>query len=107
MDKPSSCSIRVACYWDLCVRPQISEAPRRSALLQVFQLVSAKLELSWTSADGKRVSKGTKFGTVRGPAVPLLTAERVALNFLQRMSGIATATARMQDEVQVRAAPPA
>ena len=71
------------------------------AMLQVFQLVSAKLEVDWTAADGKHVSKGTKFGTVRGPAVPLLTAERVALNFLQRMSGIATATARMQAEVQV------
>ena len=79
--------------------------PGSSSLLclQVFLLVSAQLELSWASADGKRVSKGTKFGTVRGPAVPLLTAERVALNFLQRMSGIATATAQMQAEVQVGA----
>ena len=68
---------------------------------QVFELVSAKLELSWTAKDGQRVSRGTRFGTVSGPAGPLLTAERVALNFLQRMSGIATATARMQAEAQV------
>ena len=39
---------------------------------------------------------------VRGPARSLLTAERVALNFLQRMSGIATATRAMVDAVQVR-----
>ena len=73
--------------------------------MQVFQLVSADLELAWTSRDGQPVARGTRFGTVRGPAGPLLTAERVALNFLQRMSGIATATARMQAEVQVSPAP--
>ena len=39
---------------------------------------------------------------MRGPARSLLTAERVALNFLQRMSGIATATRAMVDAVQVR-----
>ena len=70
-------------------------------LMQVFQLVSAQLELAWTGRDGQHVTKGTRFGTVSGPAGPLLTAERVALNFLQRMSGVATATARMQAEVQV------
>ena len=39
---------------------------------------------------------------VHGPARSLLTAERVALNFLQRMSGIATATRAMVDAVQVQ-----
>lgn len=43
--------------------------------------------------DGGRVNRGDVFATVRGPGRVLLTAERTALNFLQRMSGIATLTA--------------
>lgn len=43
-------------------------------------------------ADGDRVSAGTVLARVEGPAAALLTAERTALNLLQRLSGIATAT---------------
>lgn len=44
--------------------------------------------------DGQRVERGAVIATVQGPGQVLLTAERTALNFLQRMSGIATMTAR-------------
>jgi nicotinate-nucleotide pyrophosphorylase (carboxylating) len=50
-------------------------------------------------ADGDWVEARQKFGTVRGPGRALLTGERVALNFMQRMSGIATMTRRFVDAV--------
>ena len=43
-------------------------------------------------ADGDRVGAGTTLARIEGPAAALLTAERTALNLLQRLSGIATAT---------------
>ncbi len=49
--------------------------------------------------DGDRVQPGRVIATVTGPARSLLTAERTALNFLQRMSGIATLTARFMEAV--------
>jgi nicotinate-nucleotide pyrophosphorylase (carboxylating) len=53
--------------------------------------------LSWESplSDGASCSAGAVLGTVRGGARPILAAERTALNFLQRLSGIATLTRRM------------
>ncbi len=52
-------------------------------------------ELTFTSRveDGDRVAAGTVLATVEGRTRAILTGERVALNFLQRLSGIATATA--------------
>ena len=70
--------------------------------LQVFSTVDPCLSVTWTGKDGDHVKSGTKFGTVKGSARSVLVAERVALNFLQRMSGIATATAAMTDRMQVR-----
>lgn len=55
--------------------------------------------MTWSASDGTAVKSGTRFGVVRGSALSILVAERIALNFMQRMSGIATATAEM---VQVR-----
>lgn len=49
--------------------------------------------------DGQEVSPGTKLGQIEGPGPLLLSGERVALNYLQRMSGIATATRRMVEAV--------
>ncbi|WP_083527986.1 carboxylating nicotinate-nucleotide diphosphorylase [Curtobacterium ammoniigenes] len=49
--------------------------------------------------DGERFASGTLLATVRGPARAVLRAERVALNLVQRMSGIATATAAYVDAV--------
>ncbi len=69
--------------------------------MQVFELVDPELSVQWTQRDGDRVSKGAFFGEVRGSARSILTAERIALNFMQRMSGIATATREMVEAVQV------
>ncbi|HEX9951126.1 MAG TPA: carboxylating nicotinate-nucleotide diphosphorylase [Rubricoccaceae bacterium] len=58
---------------------------------RVFAAVDAGLVLAWTATDGDRVTAGTVVGTVRGAARSILVAERLALNLVQRMSGIATA----------------
>ena len=71
--------------------------------MQVFELVDPELSVQWTQKDGDRVRKGALFGEVRGSARSILTAERIALNFMQRMSGIATATREMVEAVQVGA----
>ncbi|HMB94242.1 MAG TPA: carboxylating nicotinate-nucleotide diphosphorylase [Rhodothermales bacterium] len=61
----------------------------------VFAAVDADLEVHWLKQDGEQVSAGTRFGTVAGRARSILQAERLALNLMQRMSGIATATHHM------------
>ncbi|KAF5836838.1 quinolinate phoshoribosyltransferase [Dunaliella salina] len=58
------------------------------------------MQVSWSTKDGDQVQAGQQFGTVRGRASSILVAERVALNFMQRMSGVATATAAMVKEAQ-------
>jgi nicotinate-nucleotide pyrophosphorylase (carboxylating) len=50
--------------------------------------------------DGDRVQSGDVIANIRGRAVPILSAERVALNFLQRLSGVATLTARFVEAVR-------
>ncbi len=59
---------------------------------RVFELLDEKTEASFTCSDGDEVSKGQKLGVVRGDIRVLLSGERTALNYLQRMSGIATYT---------------
>jgi len=63
----------------------------------VFAELDPTIEVEWLKGDGDTVVYGEKFATVRGNAIALLTAERVALNFMQRMSGIATYTRQMAD----------
>lgn len=53
----------------------------------------------WEKHDGDKVTKGTYFGSVTGSTRSLLVAERLALNLMQRMSGIASATRAMVDAV--------
>jgi nicotinate-nucleotide pyrophosphorylase (carboxylating) len=60
---------------------------------EVFCQVSAEVRLDAAYADGDAIQPGDRLATVEGPMAAILTAERTALNFLQRMSGIATATA--------------
>ncbi len=69
-------------------------AQRTFELTAKLQTSRLPLEFNTTVQDGDRLTRGTIFATVRGPGRVLLTAERTALNFLQRMSGIATLTAR-------------
>lgn len=59
---------------------------------RVFQILDEKTEISFNFKDGDAVKKGDLFGTVTGDIRVLLSGERVALNYLQRMSGIATYT---------------
>ncbi len=57
-----------------------------------FALIDERVQVEFTIHDGDRVTTGQTFGTVNGPTRALLIGERTALNFLQRMSGIATLT---------------
>ncbi|MCB2208976.1 MAG: carboxylating nicotinate-nucleotide diphosphorylase [Bacteroidetes bacterium] len=66
---------------------------------EVFREVDPQIEIEVFIADGKPISKGDKIFFVSGKAQSLLTAERTALNFLQRMSGIATFTKKLADEL--------
>ncbi|MBQ9777845.1 MAG: carboxylating nicotinate-nucleotide diphosphorylase [Clostridia bacterium] len=64
---------------------------------RVFQLLDEKTEVSFYCKDGDTVKKGEKLGLVRGDIRVLLSGERTALNYLQRMSGIATYTREIAD----------
>ncbi|MBQ8404398.1 MAG: nicotinate-nucleotide diphosphorylase (carboxylating), partial [Clostridia bacterium] len=57
---------------------------------RVFELLDEKTEVIFYCQDGDNVKKGEKIGLVRGDIRVLLSGERTALNYLQRMSGIAT-----------------
>lgn len=59
---------------------------------RVFELLDDKTEIGFFCKDGDTVKKGDKLGVIRGDIRVLLSGERTALNFLQRMSGIATYT---------------
>ena len=59
-----------------------------------FQQVDSSLIFERLAQDGARVQAGSIVGVVTGKAASILRAERVALNFLQRLSGIATETAK-------------
>ncbi|HVO74188.1 MAG TPA: carboxylating nicotinate-nucleotide diphosphorylase [Ignavibacteriaceae bacterium] len=67
---------------------------------RVFQLVDGKLNFKKFLEDGSRVEPGKFFAEVRGKASSILTAERTALNFLQRMSGIATAANLFSEKIK-------
>lgn len=60
----------------------------------VFITLDPRLHVERLRADGSRVTPGERVAAVTGPLASILKAERVALNFLQRLSGIATETAR-------------
>ena len=61
---------------------------------KVFQLLDPTLQCKVIHPDGKKVNALTTVLIIRGSAQKILTAERTALNFIQRMSGIATITAQ-------------
>jgi nicotinate-nucleotide pyrophosphorylase (carboxylating) len=66
---------------------------------EVFSRVDAELLVTVLRAPGDRLSKGEAVLEVRGRVRSILTAERVALNFIQRLSGVATLTRRFVDAV--------
>lgn len=64
---------------------------------RVFELLDDKTEFEFTCKDGDEVKNGQKLGVIRGDIRVLLSGERTALNYLQRMSGIATYTRSIAD----------
>lgn len=62
-----------------------------------FRLTDDAVDFETVAADGARLEKGTVVARISGPARAILSAERVALNFLGHLSGVATATARFAD----------
>ena len=64
---------------------------------QILAAVDGDLEVAWTKRDGDWIARGDVFCEIKGKAHSILRAERVVLNFMQRMSGIATLTKAMAD----------
>ncbi|HEX7102970.1 MAG TPA: carboxylating nicotinate-nucleotide diphosphorylase [Nitrolancea sp.] len=65
-----------------------------SVVREVFRQLDETVHVNLLLHDGDRVTRGDRIGTISGNARNVLKGERVALNFLQRLSGVATATAR-------------
>jgi nicotinate-nucleotide pyrophosphorylase (carboxylating) len=71
-----------------------------SLALEAFRMLDPKISMRVDTEDGTRVDKGDTVIYMTGHARALLSAERTALNFMQRLSGIATLTARFVDAVK-------
>ena len=65
----------------------------------VFLAIDPEIAVADRASDGDRVAAGTVLATIEGPAGPILTGERVALNLVQRLSGIATLTRAYVDAI--------
>jgi nicotinate-nucleotide pyrophosphorylase (carboxylating) len=100
---------------DVTTLAVVPESARASALMRAreplvvaglafaeaaFGALSSALELTRLSADGERAAAGATLLKLAGPARALLSAERVALNFVQRLSGVATLTAQYVEAVR-------
>jgi nicotinate-nucleotide pyrophosphorylase (carboxylating) len=75
----------------LCGRPWVTE---------VFRQLDPSVQLTWTADDGDRVAANQTLFEIAGLARPVLTGERAALNFLQLLSGTATATRRYVEAIE-------
>lgn len=78
----------------LVARESFVVAGVETVAAEVFRVQNRAVEILAPVADGSQLQQGDILMTVRGPVVDLLKAERVALNLLQRLSGIATLTSR-------------
>lgn len=92
---------------DVNVKTELSFVTREDIILcglpivnMVFDKVDAGIEKISSYKDGEKIITGTSLLKVRGSARSILAGERVALNLLQHMSGIATLTRRYIDEVK-------
>ncbi len=65
----------------------------------VFETLSNDVRIKFYFKDGDEIQKGDKIADIEGPAKDLLMGERVSLNYIQRMSGIATETRKYQDAI--------
>ena len=68
-------------------------------VVRTLHHISEEISVESACRDGDAVANGNVFGNVSGPAARLLSGERVALNFLQRLSGIATLTRQFVEAV--------
>lgn len=66
----------------------------------VFQTLSRKIKIESVLSDGQIAGAGATILTISGPARPILTGERVALNFIQRLSGVATLTSEFVQAIR-------
>jgi nicotinate-nucleotide pyrophosphorylase (carboxylating) len=66
----------------------------------VFEAADPRVKFTALTADGSKVARGQDVAVVSGPARGVLRGERVALNFLQRLSGVATLTARYVEAIR-------
>ena len=66
----------------------------------LFRMLDSKIDFQMKVCDGQRISSGQTIAEISGSARPILKGERVALNLLQRLSGIATMTSKFCDEVK-------
>ncbi len=66
---------------------------------RVFKLLSEKAEIKFYFKDGDKIKAGDTIAVINGPADTVLKGERTALNYIQRMSGIATETRKYQDAI--------
>ncbi|HUU45647.1 MAG TPA: carboxylating nicotinate-nucleotide diphosphorylase [Acidobacteriota bacterium] len=73
------------------------------AFEMVFRRCHKNVRVTWRIREGAKFRRGTTVATVRGPASAVLTGERTALNFLARLSGIATATRQLVDRMPRKA----
>lgn len=65
-----------------------------------FRQLSPKIQIKKTARDGQRMKAGAPLLKISGSSRAILSAERVALNFVQRLSGVASATAQFADAVK-------
>lgn len=65
----------------------------------VYKVLSDEVKIKFYFKDGDIIKKGDKIADLEGPAKDLLMGERVSLNYIQRMSGIATETRKYQDAI--------
>ncbi|RUM46101.1 MAG: carboxylating nicotinate-nucleotide diphosphorylase [Desulfocapsa sp.] len=86
---------------DLVAREAFVAAGVARVAAEVFCLQNPEIQCIDAIADGREVAAGDCLLTVQGPVVDLLKAERVALNLLQRLSGIATLTAQYVEKTKL------
>lgn len=67
---------------------------------RTYELLDPTVAIQFLAEEGQRIQKGDRLAEISGPARSILTGERVALNFLQRLSAIATKTAWAVDQIQ-------
>jgi len=73
----------------------------RNVFERVFEILAAdKVEVKFFFSDGDKISKGDVLANIKGDARLILMGERLSLNFVQKMSGIATFTRKFQEKIE-------